>query len=132
MRITGVTHPLGAPVVTFAVAHGAHPRVTMFDHGYLPVRPLAASLSDGEIDPPVSISERVDVLNQKVHGTGHDDRVIAASGSPFEKLAHQPRHLLHARTRMQHGSVDADDLHLDGAELARLRLKPCGQQPMGT
>lgn len=49
MRITGVTHPLGAPVVTFAVAHGAHPRVTMFDHGYLPVRPLAASLSDGEI-----------------------------------------------------------------------------------
>ena len=49
MRISGVTHPLGAPVVTFTVAHGAHPRVTMFDHGYLPVRPLAASLSDGEI-----------------------------------------------------------------------------------
>ncbi len=49
MRVSGVTHPLGAPVVAFRVGHGAHPRVTMFDHGYVPVRPLAATMSDGEI-----------------------------------------------------------------------------------
>lgn len=49
MRVIGVPHPLGAPVASFHVEHGAHPRVTMFDLGYVPVRPLAATLQDGEI-----------------------------------------------------------------------------------
>ncbi|HJE51119.1 MAG TPA: NUDIX domain-containing protein [Tessaracoccus flavescens] len=49
MRVIGVTHPLGAPVADFHIEHGANPRVTMFDHGFVPVRPLAASLSDGDI-----------------------------------------------------------------------------------
>lgn len=50
MRVIGVTHPLGAPVAGFDVTHGQHPRVTMFDHGYVPVRPLAAALGeDGQI-----------------------------------------------------------------------------------
>lgn len=49
MRVLGVTSPLRAPVASFEVEHGAHPRVTMFDHGYVPLRPLAASMLDGEI-----------------------------------------------------------------------------------
>lgn len=49
MRVIGVTNPLGAPMAEFAIEHGAHPRVTMFDHGFVPVRPLAASIHDGEI-----------------------------------------------------------------------------------
>lgn len=49
MRVTGVPHPLGAPVVSFPVEHGAHPKVTLFDLGYVPVRPLSANLVDNEI-----------------------------------------------------------------------------------
>lgn len=49
MRVVGVTNPLGSPVTAFTVLHGAHPRVTMFDDGFVPVRPLAAALQDGEI-----------------------------------------------------------------------------------
>lgn len=49
MFVSGVTHPLGAPATTFFVEHGAHPKVTLFDHGFVPVRPLAASLIDGDI-----------------------------------------------------------------------------------
>lgn len=49
MRVIGVTSPLRAPVASFSVGHGAHPRVTMFDHGYVPLRPLAAAMVDGEI-----------------------------------------------------------------------------------
>lgn len=36
-------------MASFRVEHGAHPRVTMFDHGYVPLRPLAASMADDEI-----------------------------------------------------------------------------------
>ena len=49
MRVTGVPHPLGAPVVGFPVEHGRHPVVTLFDEGFVPVRPLSAALVDGEI-----------------------------------------------------------------------------------
>ncbi|WGT46663.1 NUDIX hydrolase [Tessaracoccus lacteus] len=49
MRVTGVPHPLGAPVVGFPVEHGRHPRVTLFDEGFVPVRPLSAALVDSEI-----------------------------------------------------------------------------------
>lgn len=49
MRVVGVPHPLGAPVVCFRIEHGAHPKVTLFDHGYVPVRPLAAAMHDDEI-----------------------------------------------------------------------------------
>ncbi len=49
MRVVGVSHPLGAPVASFVVEHGAHPRVTMFDAGFVPIRPLAAALHEGEI-----------------------------------------------------------------------------------
>lgn len=49
MRIVGVTHPLGTPVVCFQIEHGAHPRVTLFDHGYVPVRPLAATKPGDDI-----------------------------------------------------------------------------------
>ena len=31
------------------MAHGANPRHTMFDHGFVPIRPLAASMCEGEI-----------------------------------------------------------------------------------
>ncbi len=49
MRVIGVTNPVGAPVASFAVEHGQHPRVTMFDHGYIPLRPLAAAMHGDEI-----------------------------------------------------------------------------------
>ncbi|SDY53478.1 NUDIX hydrolase [Tessaracoccus flavus] len=49
MRVVGVTHPLGAPVTSFDIDHGCHPRVTLFDHGYVPVRPLAAVKSADDI-----------------------------------------------------------------------------------
>lgn len=49
MRVIGVTHPLGAPVASFPVAHGQHPRITLFDEGFIPVRPLAATIIDGDI-----------------------------------------------------------------------------------
>lgn len=49
MRVVGVTSPLRAPVASFQVGHGEHPRVTMFDHGFVPLRPLAAAMIDGEI-----------------------------------------------------------------------------------
>ncbi len=49
MRVIGVSHPLGAPVVNFPIAHGEHPRITLFDNGYVPVRPLAATISEGDI-----------------------------------------------------------------------------------
>lgn len=49
MRVVGVTTPVGGPVVDFAIEHGAHPAITLFDHGYVQLRPLSASLVDGEI-----------------------------------------------------------------------------------
>lgn len=49
MRVVGVISPVGAPVAEFTVAHGQHPRVTMFDHGYVPLRPLAATMLAGDI-----------------------------------------------------------------------------------
>lgn len=36
-------------MVSFHIDHGAHPKATLFDHGFLPVRPLSANLVDGEI-----------------------------------------------------------------------------------
>lgn len=36
-------------MASFEIAHGQHPRVAMFDEGFVPVRPLAAALSDNEI-----------------------------------------------------------------------------------
>jgi 8-oxo-dGTP pyrophosphatase MutT (NUDIX family) len=49
MRVVGVTSPVGAPVISYHVEHGHHPRVTLFDHGYVPIRPLAATMHDDEI-----------------------------------------------------------------------------------
>lgn len=49
MLVTGVAHPLGAPVAQFRIEHGAHPRGTLFELGFVPIRPLSASLHDGEI-----------------------------------------------------------------------------------
>ena len=49
MRVVGVTSPVGAPVISYHVEHGQHPRVTLFDHGYVPIRPLAATMHDDEI-----------------------------------------------------------------------------------
>ena len=40
---------MGAPVISYHVEHGHHPRVTLFDHGYVPIRPLAATMHDDEI-----------------------------------------------------------------------------------
>lgn len=42
MRVIGVTSPVGAPVVQFEVQHGAHPQVTLFERGFVPLRPLSA------------------------------------------------------------------------------------------
>lgn len=49
MRVVGVTSPVGAPVASFAVEHGRHPRVTMFDRGFVPLRPLGATMLGDEI-----------------------------------------------------------------------------------
>ncbi len=49
MRVVGVTSPVGAPVADFVIGHGEHPRVTMFDHGYVPIRPLSAAMVSGDI-----------------------------------------------------------------------------------
>lgn len=49
MRVVGVTSPVGGPVIDFHVEHGAHPDITMFDLGYVQLRPLSAALVDGEI-----------------------------------------------------------------------------------
>lgn len=49
MRVIGVTNPLGAPVASFEIDHGEHPRCTLFDHGYVPVRPLAAAMQGDDI-----------------------------------------------------------------------------------
>lgn len=49
MRVVGVTSPVGAPVAGFPVEHGRHPRVTMFDHGFVPLRPLAATMQSDDI-----------------------------------------------------------------------------------
>ena len=40
---------MGGPVASFVIHHGQHPRVTMFDAGFIPVRPLAATLCENEI-----------------------------------------------------------------------------------
>lgn len=45
----GVTSPVGAPIMDFMVGHGIHPDVTMWEAGYIPIRPLSANLVDGEI-----------------------------------------------------------------------------------
>lgn len=45
----GVTSPLGSPVIEFAVEHGAHPDVTLWDAGFVPIRPLSASRVDGDV-----------------------------------------------------------------------------------
>lgn len=49
MRILGVLRPLEAPVLDFGVVHGAHPINMMFKRGFVPIRPLATNLNDGEI-----------------------------------------------------------------------------------
>ncbi len=50
MRVVGVTSPVGVPVVQFDVRHGAHPQTTLFERGFVPLRPLSAVLgSDGDI-----------------------------------------------------------------------------------
>ena len=49
MRVVGITTPVGGPVVDFHVEHGAHPAITLFDLGYVQLRPLSASLVDDEI-----------------------------------------------------------------------------------
>ncbi|NLE97430.1 MAG: NUDIX domain-containing protein [Propionibacterium sp.] len=49
MRVVGVTTPVGGPVVDFHIEHGAHPSITLFDLGYVQLRPLSAALVDDEI-----------------------------------------------------------------------------------
>ena len=50
MRVVGVTNPVGTPVVEFDVEHGAHPRSTLFSHGYVPLRSLSAARgAEGDI-----------------------------------------------------------------------------------
>ncbi len=49
MRIIGVPNPLGTPVVEFTVGHGEHPVGSLFLRGYVPISPLAATLTRGEI-----------------------------------------------------------------------------------
>ena len=49
MRVVGITSLVGGPVVEFHVEHGAHPEITLFDLGYVPLRPLSATLVDDEI-----------------------------------------------------------------------------------
>lgn len=49
MRVIGVDSPVGVPLVDFVVAHGEHPDVTLWDHGYVPLRPLRAMLADGDV-----------------------------------------------------------------------------------
>jgi len=67
MRVVGVTNPVGAPVVQFDVDHGAHPQVTLFSHGYVPLRPLSAALgTDNDIVYTCLVRE----------ATSHDRRPI--------------------------------------------------------
>lgn len=49
MRVVGITSLVGGPVVDFHIEHGAHPEITLFDFGYVPLRPLSATLVDNEI-----------------------------------------------------------------------------------
>lgn len=49
MRIVAVTSPIGPPVTSFDVAHGAHPKVSLFDAGFVPLRPLGVTLSGEDI-----------------------------------------------------------------------------------
>lgn len=58
MRIVGVPNPLGAPVVSFIVGHGEHPVNTLFQRGFIPIKPLAANLADGEIVITYLVRER--------------------------------------------------------------------------
>lgn len=38
-----------SPVVEFTIAHGRHPAESLYDQGYVPLRPLSAHLVDGEL-----------------------------------------------------------------------------------
>lgn len=49
MRVIGVDSPVGTPLVDFIVHHGQHPDVTLWDEGFVPIRPLSASRQDGDV-----------------------------------------------------------------------------------
>lgn len=55
---------VGGPVVDFHVEHGAHPAITLFDLGYVQLRPLSASLVDDEIVYTALVREVVPADNR--------------------------------------------------------------------
>ena len=49
MRVIGVASPVGTPIIDFVVGHGEHPDLTLWNAGYVAVRPLSANLVAGDI-----------------------------------------------------------------------------------
>ncbi|MDO4717298.1 MAG: NUDIX domain-containing protein [Propionibacteriaceae bacterium] len=49
MRVIGVASPVGAPIFDFVVGHGEHPDLTLWNAGYVAVRPLSANLVADDI-----------------------------------------------------------------------------------
>ena len=78
MRVVGITSPVGGPVVDFEVAHGPHPALTLFDLGYVQLRPLSATVSDGEIIYTALVREVVPADHRP------QDRFRVYSDSPDE------------------------------------------------
>lgn len=87
MRVVGVTSPVGGPVVDFHVEHGAHPAITLFDLGYVQLRPLSAVLVDSEIVYTALVREVVPADHRpqdrfRVHVESADDDLV-----PVQRLA---------------------------------------------
>ncbi|MDO5735693.1 MAG: NUDIX domain-containing protein [Propionibacteriaceae bacterium] len=49
MRVVGVLSPVGSQSVDVTIAHGEHPAEALFTHGFVPIRPLSATLVAEEI-----------------------------------------------------------------------------------
>lgn len=81
MRVIGVKNPLGSPVADFQVSHGSHPAITLFDLGYVQLRPLSAALIDNEVVYTALVRELVPADNRppirsKMHVIPYDEPVV--------------------------------------------------------
>ncbi|WP_297747827.1 NUDIX hydrolase [uncultured Tessaracoccus sp.] len=111
MRVVGVTTPVGGPVVDFHVEHGAHPAVTLFDLGYVQLRPLSAELIDDEIVYKALVREVVPADNRpqsrfRVHVDPNEDTLVPVQRQAAYALILSERGLL--------GTVNSAQSHAAG------------------
>lgn len=111
MRVVGVTTPVGGPVVDFHVDHGAHPAVTLFDLGYVQLRPLSAELIGTEIVYKALVREVVPADNRpqdrfRIHVDPQEDALVPVQRQAAYALILSERGLL--------GTVNSAQSHAAG------------------